>query len=296
MAFISKGFQSFGKDMVPTFMDSGASDTMFVSRDSFVEYTATPPRTGDSAKAVDGDFQIIGEGKVIQRYLVDGRERDITYTHALHTPTLNANLISISAFDRAGLTTTFASGRGTIRKPDGTVVLTSRNVKGMYIVDAVGTGTKYTPSNPLAMGSLSQSTSLEQWHRRLAHCSPLSIQEMATKKLVDGLTITGNTLCGKCEDCILGRQTRRPFDGTTEKDLDPLEVVSFDLWGPSRVPSVGGKTYFMPIVDAGTSYKHGAYLADKSDSSTISAFDIFKSQGGIHDWSQDSAPSYGSCV
>jgi hypothetical protein len=69
MAFISKGFQSFGKDTIPTFMDSGASDMMFVSRDSFVEYTATPPRTGDSAKAVDGDFQIIGEGKVIQRYL-----------------------------------------------------------------------------------------------------------------------------------------------------------------------------------------------------------------------------------
>jgi hypothetical protein len=31
----------------------------------------------------------------------------------------------------------------------------------------------------------------------------------------------------------------------------------------------------MPIVDAGTSYKHGAYLSDKSDSSTIPAFDDF---------------------
>jgi hypothetical protein len=32
-------------------MDSGASDTMFVSKDAFTEYKATPPRTGDSAKA-----------------------------------------------------------------------------------------------------------------------------------------------------------------------------------------------------------------------------------------------------
>jgi transposase InsO family protein len=32
----------------------------------------------------------------------------------------------------------------------------------------------------------------------------------------------------------------------------------------------------MPIVDAGTSYKHGAYLSDKSDSSTITAFDNFR--------------------
>ena len=58
--------------------------------------------------------------------------------------------------------------------------------------------------------------------------------------------------------------------------MDPLELVSFDLWGPSRVQSAGGKTYFMPIVDAGTSYKHGAYLSDKSDYSTIAAFDAFR--------------------
>jgi len=32
----------------------------------------------------------------------------------------------------------------------------------------------------------------------------------------------------------------------------------------------------MPIVDGGTSYKHGAYLSDKSDSSTIAAFDAFR--------------------
>jgi hypothetical protein len=61
----------------------------------------------------------------------------------------------------------------------------------------------------------------------------------------------------------------------TEKDLNPLELVSFDLWGPSRIQSAGGKVYFMPIVDGGTSYKYAAYPSDKSDSSTIAAFDVF---------------------
>jgi hypothetical protein len=37
-AFISKGFQNFGKGKVPTFLDSGASDTMFILKESFVEY------------------------------------------------------------------------------------------------------------------------------------------------------------------------------------------------------------------------------------------------------------------
>ena len=131
MALVSKGFQNFQEGKIPTFMDSGASDTMFVSRESFNKYKLIVPHTGDLAKAVDGNFEIIGEGIVVQRYLIDGKEQDITYTRALHMPTLNVNLISISTFDRAGLTTMFRNGKGIIRKPDGTVVLTGWNVGGM---------------------------------------------------------------------------------------------------------------------------------------------------------------------
>ena len=112
MALISKGFRDFAKGKIPTFMDSGASDTMFVSKDAFTEYKAVTTRVGDSAKATDGNFEIVGEGNMIQWYDVDGRERKITYTCALHAPTLNANLVSISALDRAGLTITFGGGRG----------------------------------------------------------------------------------------------------------------------------------------------------------------------------------------
>ena len=32
----------------------------------------------------------------------------------------------------------------------------------------------------------------------------------------------------------------------------------------------------MPVIDAGTYYKYGAYLADKSHLSTIAAFDAFR--------------------
>ena len=73
IVLISQGFQGFEKGKIPTFMDSGASDTMFVSKDAFVEYKPIVARVGDSAKAVDGGFEIIGEGNVIQRYQVDGK-------------------------------------------------------------------------------------------------------------------------------------------------------------------------------------------------------------------------------
>ena len=144
----------------------------------------------------------------------------------------------------------------------------------MYVLDVI----KDAPHSTLAMtsSSLSHPTSLEQWHRRLTHCSPLTILEMAKGGLVEGLNISETKVDGKCEDCILGRHARRAFDGSTETNLSPLDRVSFDLWGPSRVQLVCGKIYLMIIVDAGTSYKYGAYLADKADSTTIEAFEVFR--------------------
>jgi hypothetical protein len=80
VALISKGFRTFEGGNIPTFLDSGASDTMFVARDAFTEYKAITLQSGDSAKAIDGDFEIVGEGTVIRRYLMNGKEKWITYT------------------------------------------------------------------------------------------------------------------------------------------------------------------------------------------------------------------------
>ena len=81
MALISKGFQDFGKGKVPTFMDSGASDTMFILRDAFTEYQSVAPRIGDSAKAIDGGFEIVGEGTAFQQYQVVMGGHMILLTH-----------------------------------------------------------------------------------------------------------------------------------------------------------------------------------------------------------------------
>ncbi len=138
---------------------------MFVSKSDFINYMSMPPRSGDSAKAFDGDFEIIGKGTVVKLYLVDGKEKKLTYTRAIHTPTLNANLVSVSSFDKAGLTVTFGGGRGIVQKNDGTVVLTARLTKGMYVVDELNGDLPGVLSVPLAMTSLSKPVSLEQWHR-----------------------------------------------------------------------------------------------------------------------------------
>ncbi len=106
---------------------------MFVLKDTFSVYRNITPCSGDSTKAVDGGFDIIGEGTVTKHYIIDGKEKKLSYTQAIHTPTLNANLISVSAFDRAGLTVTFSGSCGVVQKKDGTIVLTARCEKGMSL-------------------------------------------------------------------------------------------------------------------------------------------------------------------
>ncbi len=106
--------------------------------------------------------------------------------------------------------------------------------------------------------------------------SPKAIEEMASKGLVDGLNITPDPLLGKCEDCILARHTHRPFDELSNPDVDPLDLMATDLWGPSRTASVSGKTYLMILVDSGTGCKGGEFLADKSDETTVGAFDRWR--------------------
>lgn len=52
-------------------------------------------------------------------------------------PLLNANLVSISVLDKAGLTTTFGNGKGVVQKADGTTVPAGKRVNGMYLLDEI---------------------------------------------------------------------------------------------------------------------------------------------------------------
>ncbi|PPQ72485.1 hypothetical protein CVT25_000137 [Psilocybe cyanescens] len=85
-------------------------------------------------------------------------------------------------------------------------------------------------------------TTIQQWHRRLCHFGTRTIKEMASKGLVDGLSIIGPDaeVTGICEDCVYGKQTNRPYDEKVEPETELLERVHLDLWGPARVESVGG--------------------------------------------------------
>ncbi|GJZ49158.1 retrotransposon protein, putative, ty1-copia subclass [Tanacetum coccineum] len=52
-----------------------------------------------------------------------------------------------------------------------------------------------------------------------------------------------------CENCVLGKSHRVSFGVGRHTTQGVIDYVHSDLWGPSQVESLGGKRYFLSIVD-----------------------------------------------
>ncbi|KAF9537051.1 hypothetical protein CPC08DRAFT_613252, partial [Agrocybe pediades] len=71
---------------------------------------------------------------------------------------------------------------------------------------------------------------LAMWHRRFGHPAEETLLRMANRKVaMDGLVITKKVVTGRCEDCIFGKQSRRPFDAVVPPSPHPLARVGTDL-------------------------------------------------------------------
>jgi hypothetical protein len=113
-------------------------------------------------------------------------------------------------------------------------------------------------------------------HQRLGHVAPSTLKKMHDAEAVTGLKLQGKPEdMPPCEHCLIAKSHRQPFP---KSSLTPitfvLELVSADLWGPVRVPSVGGKArYVLSLGDHATGWIW-AYPTKDKESKTIAQ--IFK--------------------
>ncbi|EDR06651.1 retrovirus-related pol polyprotein [Laccaria bicolor S238N-H82] len=259
-----------GEHNVPTYADSAANKHCFVNRSDFSTYHAlSQPDEGQSANK-GGQFRIVGHGAVTKTIISGSLRTTLTFKHAVHTPDLIANLVSISKLDEANCWTLFGGGGVTfydMHEGQKRTLMKGTGNNGMYLLNVEPL------THALTACSLNKPTSLDTWHRRLGHAGVHSITDMARRGLVDGLNVLGDVkLDGKCEDCIYGKQTARPYDGAVEPETEVLEWVYGDLWGPARVRSVGGAVYMFVLNDGGSSYRVGYFLTSKSGDATLDAF------------------------
>jgi transposase InsO family protein len=91
------------------------------------------------------------------------------------------------------------------------------------------------------------------WHRRFGHAGADALVDMKEKGLVQGLSVSTENLKElkgkKCSDCLIRKQTRKPFNSSERESSKPLELIHMDLCGPMQTKSKGGKRSFLTFTD-----------------------------------------------
>ena len=100
------------------------------------------------------------------------------------------------------------------------------------------------------------------------------LNKVIAKDLVVGLPKIKISKYHLCDACQMGKQTRISFKSKNiVSTTRPLELLHMDLFGPSRIKSLGGNYYGFVIVDDYSRFCWTIFLASKSD--IFSAFENF---------------------
>ena len=127
--------------------------------------------------------------------------------------------------------------------------------------------------SPTEHAALADTGLIRLWHRRLAHASYSSIEQMQRLDTVEGLDLpTGFwDYAPLCHNCPFGKQSRAPFKGTETSAHNIGDLAVSDVCGPFT-PSVEGYTYFVTIIDVKTRFATIYFTRDKRCSTITKCF------------------------
>ena len=239
--------------------DSGTTRHISPYRDDFVTLSAITPKTLRAANK--GSFSAVGVGELVIDVPNGVDINQLHLTEVLYSPEVGYTLVSIGRLDENGFSATFGGGKCVLRGPEGECIgQVPKNPKGLYRVEHEAD----------SANAATEAITIDQFHRRMGHISPLIAKKLVDNKLVTGVRLA-ETLSGDpffCESCVYAKATRKSVakerEGNRAEDFG-AEVHS-DLWGPAPVATKGGKRYYVTFIDDKTRLTNLYFLAKKSDS------------------------------
>ncbi|GJS00595.1 retrovirus-related pol polyprotein from transposon TNT 1-94 [Tanacetum coccineum] len=157
-----------------------------------------------------------------------------------YIPELKRNLISLGTLEKEGYTVKLQSGKVKVINGSRVILSGIRRDNCVYSLDGHAMAGELN-------ASVEEKDSLAQvWHKRLGHISEAGLQVLEKQGLF------GKKSLGKldfCENYVLGKSHRVSFGVGRHTTQGVIDYVHSDLWGPSQVESLGGKRYFLSIVD-----------------------------------------------
>ena len=220
-------------------------------QNQFINFKSISPHP---IKAADKrTFNAISKGD-LQIEVPNGKMNTHILLHdMLYAPSMGVTLISISQLTKTRYAVLFRENVCKIydaqKKQVGEIPL----VNGLFQV-------KRHHSKIFAGAARANKTmSMDELHCRLSHITPLLIQEIMAKGMVEGVKLDPEQQhMGQCESCEYAKATWWPIGKEHEpkhcKNLG--DEVHSDLWGPSPVQTPSGKSYYVLFTDDHTHYTH----------------------------------------
>jgi hypothetical protein len=218
-------------------LDTGASNHMTGTHSAL---TSLDDRVHGSVRFGDGSIvKICGLGSVVIQAR-HGQHKVLTRVY--YIPKLKSNIISLGQLEEAGCDIRLFNGRLRVLDPDQNLLVSApRTANRLYTVE-LGL------ASPICLLSKLIDTAWK-WHARYGHLNFRALRDLGRKNMVEGMPIVDHVE-QVCDGCTLGKQHRAPFPKTsTFRASAVLELVHADLCGHLRPQTVGGKSFFLLVVD-----------------------------------------------
>ena len=216
------------------YLDTGASSHTTGIKSFF--HSINKDETGSVNFGDRSSIKYEGRGTVI---VICKNGEEIELKGVLYLPKLKTHILSLGKLDDQGCKTSLSGGYLKIRDKKGKLLTKMKKTRGnMYQI-------KLSISESC---NLSREDEAQLLHGRFCHQSLYTLDNMIKGELVRGLPMFEKPK-ELCSTCISGRHTKCSFKALIFRAEKPLELVHMDLCGPIKPPTLGGKSYFLLIVN-----------------------------------------------
>ncbi|GJT49537.1 retrotransposon protein, putative, ty1-copia subclass [Tanacetum coccineum] len=191
-----------------------------------------------------------------------------------YAPSIIRGVVSFSCLLDLGFVHTVTSN-GISVSSNGIFYFSAISVNGVFEIDMNDNVSKY---NNNSIFSINKKRKLDLnssylWHCRLAHIGKTRMQKLQREGILESIN---DESYDKCESCISGKMTKKPFNNNIERATDLLGLIHTDVCGPLRHVSRKGASYFLTFTDDFSRYGYVYLLKHKHE--VFETFKVFKSE------------------
>lgn len=232
-------------------LDSGASSHMCRDQSVFEEIRDNNKLTLNMATT--DSTKIHGTG-IVKLNVTD--KVTAVLKNTLFVPNLRSNLLSVAKVTDYEHEVTFRKDGATIVNANNEKIIEAKRVANLYVIEG---------TSEIANIANVKENSWQRLHEKFGHLNMKDLKYLVNRECVFGIKVTDDEKLQTCEVCVQGKFARIPFEKSSTRSSDVLQLVHTDICGPMRVKSLSGSRYFATFVDDKTRYCEIVFLKNKSD-------------------------------